>query len=114
MFLWQIFVRDNIGKKFGRWTVVKYVGRDLVKKHRIECKCDCGVVKTLDVRNFINGKYSKSCLSCTKIKSTFGSFGPKQPKSIYTHPMKMHASEEEDIMDYYNDFSHKYYRDENN
>lgn len=111
MFLWQIFVRDNIGKKFGRWTVVKYVGKDLNKRHLVECLCECGKRKNLDIVPFRTGVNSSQCNTCARARTYYAD---KEFKSIYSRPFKMHASEEEDIMDYYNDFSHKYYRDENN
>ncbi|GEM_PF-4293934 len=111
MFKWQLFIRDNIGKKFGRWTVIKYVGKDDTNRHLIECLCECGITKQLDLIPFRTGVNSSQCNKCARSSTVFAD---KQPKSIYTYPMKMHASEEEDILDYYNDFSHRYYRDENN
>jgi hypothetical protein len=46
---------DLIGQKFGRWTVLEYVGD---KKHR--CKCDCGKEKIIPTSRLKNGR-SKSC-----------------------------------------------------
>ena len=44
-----------IGKKFGKLTVTKILGRN-----RIECKCECGSVKDYNADNVIHGK-QKSC-----------------------------------------------------
>lgn len=51
---------DLIGKKFGRWTVIRYSHKD---KNRIKyyiCKCECGIERAVNKANLIKGK-SQSC-----------------------------------------------------
>jgi hypothetical protein len=108
MFKWQRFVQDNIGKKFGKWTFLKYVGKDRSNRHLIECKCECGKVKQLDHVPFRKGTHSTKCGSCSRVDTCFA---VKEFKSIYSHPTKMHATEDDDIIEYYNDFSKRYNRD---
>ncbi len=50
--------KDFVGGRFGKWTVVKYLGQS-----RWKCRCDCGterVKKTCKIGD------SKSCLRCAK------------------------------------------------
>jgi hypothetical protein len=52
---------DLTNKKFGRWKVVKFVGRDKSGKHSLwECKCKCGNFKTVYGGDLKRGD-SKSC-----------------------------------------------------
>ena len=81
------------------------------KRHLIECKCECGKVKQLDHVPFRNGTHSTKCGSCSRVDTCFTA---KEFKSIYSHPLKMHSSEDEDIIHHFEDFSHRYYRDDNN
>lgn len=46
---------DLTGKKFGHWTVLKYVG-----KRKWLCQCDCGTKKEVYGNNLLSGK-TKSC-----------------------------------------------------
>ena len=39
--------KDISGQRFGRYTVLRYVGNDKHGCALWECKCDCGVVKTV-------------------------------------------------------------------
>lgn len=109
MFKWQLFIQDNIGKKFGDWVIIRYVGKRR-SIHLIECQCSCGVIMQRDLIPFRNGTHSTRCNSCSRSDTCFAD---KQFKSVYSHPSKMHASEEDEILDYFNDFSHRYYRDDN-
>lgn len=47
--------QDLTGQKFGRWTVIGYVG-----KSRWLCRCDCGTVKIVRATHMKSG-HSKSC-----------------------------------------------------
>jgi hypothetical protein len=51
--------RVNIlDKKFGRWTVLSYVGQS-----RWECQCDCGTIRTVDGSSLRKG-ISTGCIKC--------------------------------------------------
>lgn len=52
-------MQDLAGKRFGKWTVIKRVG-----KTKCLCKCDCGTVKEQFVSNITGGK-TLSC-GCTR------------------------------------------------
>ena len=60
---------EYIGKKFNRWEVISYKGRDNNGKHSFECRCDCGNIKTIPLGNLKTGA-SKSCgcLNYEKLK----------------------------------------------
>ncbi len=58
---------DLTGKKFSRWTVVKYDGKR-GPAHYWKCKCRCGNVKSVYGGNLVNGK-SQSC-DCLRIEAT--------------------------------------------
>lgn len=53
----------QIGQKFGSWTVMadKPTGKPL----KIECKCDCGAIRQVNIYTLIKGR-SKNC-GCNKI-----------------------------------------------
>ena len=60
--------KDLTGRKFGKLTAVKYIGRGTHKASLWECKCDCG--KTLNVMStsLLSGNTkSCGCLSRKKI-----------------------------------------------
>ena len=59
-------MNDFIGKKFGRLTVVEYVGKDKNKKSMFLCKCDCGKSKVVNRNNLVTGT-TKSC-GCIKVE----------------------------------------------
>ena len=51
----------NIGAKYGRLTILRILNTDDRKSEIVvECKCDCGVVKTYNYNRLVNG----SVLSC--------------------------------------------------
>lgn len=58
---------DLTGNKFGRWTVIKYVGM-----MKWVCKCDCGNMRVVKSSSFKNGN-SKSC-GCLRKDSVVGRF----------------------------------------
>lgn len=58
-------VRESlIGKRFGRWTVVAIATDGNAAVRRLECRCDCGVMRALYERKLKEGR-SKSC-GCAK------------------------------------------------
>lgn len=52
--------RNLIGRKFGRLSPIKYVGKNKHNKPLWLCKCDCGNEKTIVENNIKNG-HTKSC-----------------------------------------------------
>lgn len=55
--------KELIGKKFGKWTVLRFIKTDKRKSY-FELKCDCGTVQIHQHTNFTTGN-SKSC-GCKK------------------------------------------------
>jgi hypothetical protein len=51
---------DMTGQRFGRFTVIKYAGRNKQGKALWSCKCDCGVEKIVGGTQLRNGT-TKSC-----------------------------------------------------
>lgn len=52
----------EIGKKYGRWTILKYIGMNK-KAQQYETMCDCGYLSSHDASELRSGK-SKQCLTC--------------------------------------------------
>lgn len=57
---------DIIGKKFGRYTVLKRVANKNTRQSRWLCKCDCGVLKEVKGLKLVRNEI-KSC-GCWKIE----------------------------------------------
>lgn len=57
------FVTIEIGKVFGQYTVIEYIGRDKYNKPVVIAKCSCGRECTINYFNLKNG-HSTKCLSC--------------------------------------------------
>lgn len=57
--------QDLTGKKFGKWNVVEYLG-----KQNYSCVCDCGTHRIVSVHNLRNGK-TTSC-GCGREKNLTG------------------------------------------
>lgn len=54
-------VRDDLtGQRFGRLTVIEFAGRDMQRKSRWRCVCDCGTETIVDAYNLKVG-HIKSC-----------------------------------------------------
>lgn len=54
------YIRENIiGNKYGRWTVLEYVGNKNKIPH-YKCKCECGTIREVSRANLMSG-ISKSC-----------------------------------------------------
>lgn len=65
--------KDHTGKKYGRWTAIKYLGHG-----KWLCECECGTRKPVDISSLVAG-ISKSCgclraelLSVNKIRNLKG------------------------------------------
>ncbi len=56
-------VRDIIGMKFGKWTILKESGRDKKGCQLYECQCDCGTLKNQTYPN-LNKGITTQCKSC--------------------------------------------------
>ena len=56
---------DLTGKKFGKWTVLRYV-----EKNKWLCKCECGVEKEVAGATLRHGT-SSGCIKCRKIAKDF-------------------------------------------
>lgn len=50
---------DIVGKQFGEWTVLFYLGKEK-GIHFYKCQCSCGEIKEVSRKNLISGR-SKSC-----------------------------------------------------
>jgi hypothetical protein len=65
--------KDLTGKRFGKWVVLKYAGKEVylyrgVKHflHRWLCRCECGVENTVIQGNLLS-KHSRQCFHCANI-----------------------------------------------
>lgn len=54
---------DLVGKNFGYWEVLRFISYTRKTGHLYECKCKCGVIRTLPRNNLEKGKTTK-CRSC--------------------------------------------------
>lgn len=75
-------VDDIVGKKFGRWIVLKFTERKYQRRPYYLCRCECGREKEVNRSFLLNGR-SKSCgclagdvakLRCTTHGHTSGGF----------------------------------------
>ena len=56
-------MEDLVGKKFGRVTILKYLGTFTTKHYeKYMCQCDCGDTMTMNYETLI--KNPKGCASC--------------------------------------------------
>ena len=71
--------RDLTGQKFGKFTVVKYIGQNSSKRSTWLCRCDCGTEKIMNGHRLTSGDI-KSC-GCSrkgnKGRETHGMCGTK-------------------------------------
>lgn len=56
----KVIILDEIGKKYGRWTVVSYFKHNKYSQVYFNCLCDCGNKKVVIMGSLRNGK-SVSC-----------------------------------------------------
>jgi hypothetical protein len=62
-------IKDLIGKKFGRLTVIKEYGKNKLGRILYECLCDCGIIKIIPRYSLVTGNTkSCGCLMIEKIK----------------------------------------------
>jgi hypothetical protein len=78
-------LKQWIGSKVGRLTVIKIAGRVKTRLNLL-CKCDCG--KEVEVLDSNIGRHTNSC-GCLKIKKSKGEIGLKRVYDTY----KIHAKE---------------------
>ena len=53
-------ILNLVGQKFGRLTVIAYIGTDNYHRSNWKCKCDCGNYTTSNARSLISGQ-TQSC-----------------------------------------------------
>lgn len=51
---------DMIGRRFGKWTVLEFIGTNEYRMKKYLCQCECGTVKVV-LRNSLTSGRSKSC-----------------------------------------------------
>lgn len=66
-------VNDLIGKKFGKLTVLEYVGKSTWK-----CICDCGTVEYAKTAKLVGGRKLR-CSLCIHVPSKIGVYTPIRP-----------------------------------
>ena len=60
-------VKDYIGKKFGKWTIIEDLGKDNCNIKRVKCRCECGRESSIQFNCLIHG-HTISCNSCARTK----------------------------------------------
>jgi hypothetical protein len=60
-------VVDIIGKRFGRWTVISYAGKDKYHNKLVLVQCDCGTQKVHRLYNVEVGE-THECITCARKK----------------------------------------------
>jgi len=76
------------GTKFGKWTVLKFIGIDKASRSIYECKCDCGRIRQLGGSILKNAK-STQCTTCGKKEQTRSYLFLKRKESfINEHRMR--------------------------
>lgn len=80
-------MQEFIGKKFGKWTVLSYLGKNKNRAHQFEVKCECGNESISDKIALVKGK-STQCKSCARKISCGGENNPsyKHGYSSPNHP----------------------------
>lgn len=53
----------TIGSKYGKWEVMKFIGKDKWGRPRYLCKCECGTVSDKDGYDLVNGR-ATNCRKC--------------------------------------------------
>jgi hypothetical protein len=56
-------IMDIIGNKFGKWTVLSFIGRDAKSNKIYKCICDCGTEKEQRKSTLVDGE-STQCKTC--------------------------------------------------
>jgi hypothetical protein len=89
-------IQDMIGKKFGRLTVMKYLG---VKKtqYLVECKCDCGNTTIKNAYSMRAGK-TKSCGCLAKEMAQMAkSISHEENKTTFDFHKILHERNQEEM-----------------
>ncbi len=60
-------MQEFIGKKFGKWLVLSYLGKNIHRAHQFKVKCDCGNESISDKVALVKRK-STQCRSCARKK----------------------------------------------
>ena len=61
-------IKDILGERFGRWTVIDYVGVDNYGNPTWLCQCDCGTWRELTHRTLLTGKSTSCGCESRKVK----------------------------------------------
>ena len=83
-------IRESIGKRFGKLTVIKFVGFTNNHNVKFECQCDCGNITIVSLGNLKSGNV-KSCRRCNTrdmIGRKFGSLTVVEYIKGTNNPMK--------------------------
>ena len=59
----MLSINEIIGKSFGKWTVIDFIGRNEKSEQLFECKCICGTIKE-HRRTTLTRNMSTQCKSC--------------------------------------------------
>ena len=54
--------KDHTNKRYGRWTVIEYKGKDIRRQSLWLARCDCGTEKVVKVYTLVAGVQSCGCL----------------------------------------------------
>lgn len=75
VFLWvknmgkRVDIEKEIGKKYGRLTIIEYAGKNKHGAKMVSCDCDCGKTKTIAMSSILTGaSMSCGCLNIKKIR----------------------------------------------
>lgn len=79
-------MQDLIGKKFGKWTVLSFEGKDHNRHEKYKVKCDCGNESISEKISLLKGK-STQCRSCARKISCAGK---NNPAFTHGHSSKRH------------------------
>jgi len=70
-----------VGRKYGRLTIVEYLGKDGYSRTRVTARCDCGTIKAYFLNNLQRKAHTQSC-GCLRKKVSIARF--------VTHGMRRH------------------------
>lgn len=79
-------VIDMAGKKYGRYTVLEYVGQNKDHKAVWKCQCECGTIKNVSGKELRSGK-TKSCRCYIREKSLENPALWKPKHGLSNHPL---------------------------
>lgn len=58
-------LKAHVGKKYGHWTVLRYVGMPISGQRMFTCQCRCGAEQDIYLGNLL-ARYSNSCMPCAQ------------------------------------------------